>query len=201
MVKMINELKKIREYFDIKETVKDIHGWLSSREIITLFEIAKHCKNGVIVEIGSWKGKSTICLSKGSKMGNKIPIYAIDPHTGSEEHQKKYGKVNTYDDFLENIKKANCDDLIIPIKKRSDDVIKDWNKKICFLFIDGAHDFNSVKMDFENFNKYLIKDGIVAFHDYTVWGGVTKYVDENLMKSKNFQHLETLGSVILFKKI
>lgn len=46
----------------------------------------------MIVEIGSWKGKSTIWIANGSKDGRNIKVYAIDPHIGSSEHQKEIKK-------------------------------------------------------------------------------------------------------------
>ena len=74
---------------DVREIVKNIFdrvkGLLEEEEGEFLYNIAKDCKGrkGAIVEIGSWKGRSTICLGKGSKAGNKIKIYAIDPHRGT----------------------------------------------------------------------------------------------------------------------
>ena len=75
----------------LKELIQHIDGWLTDEEAKLLYKLAKNCK-GVIVEIGSWKGKSTICMAKGSKAGNNVKIYAIDPHVGSSEHKKKYEK-------------------------------------------------------------------------------------------------------------
>ena len=41
--------------------IENIQGWLSDTEGILLFKLAKNLNGrGVIVEIGSWKGKSTV---------------------------------------------------------------------------------------------------------------------------------------------
>lgn len=70
-----------------------------------LFQFIKEI--GFIVEIGSFEGKSTICLAGGSKDGNRIPVYAIDPHGGTVYHSlDKYGVENTLSIFRENIRKA-----------------------------------------------------------------------------------------------
>ena len=34
-----------------------------------------------------------------------------------------------------------------------------------FIFIDGAHDYHSVKADWDNYRPMLAQDGVVAFHD------------------------------------
>ncbi len=53
----------------IKKLVKDIEGFLTDKDGALLFDLAKRVSGrGVILEIGSWKGKSTIWLAKGSKV-------------------------------------------------------------------------------------------------------------------------------------
>src|SRR5215218_9929513 len=69
---------------EVKQTIADVEGYLTEQEGKLLYELAGGgTAPGVIVEIGSWKGKSTICLALGSKAGQGKIIYAIDPHTGS----------------------------------------------------------------------------------------------------------------------
>lgn len=78
---------------------------LADKEGETLYKLAKNCKGkGVIVEIGSWKGESTIWISNGSKNGNKVKIYAIDPHTGSSELKRMYGNIWTFEEFKKILK-------------------------------------------------------------------------------------------------
>jgi predicted O-methyltransferase YrrM len=87
----------MRETDEVKKFVDNIDGWLFEREGELLYDLAKNCTGkGVIVEIGSWKGKSTIWLGKGSKRGKKVLIYAIDPHTGSPETKRIFSKKNFY---------------------------------------------------------------------------------------------------------
>jgi len=76
------------------QELEKVKGWLTFNEGVFLYNTAKNCNSKyVIVEIGSWQGKSTIWLAKGSLAGNKARIYAIDPHTGSSEHKNWYKKV------------------------------------------------------------------------------------------------------------
>ncbi|MCW8812471.1 MAG: class I SAM-dependent methyltransferase, partial [Chlorobium sp.] len=123
---------------NIKETknfVDNVDGWLTDGEGEALYYLAKNCKgNGVIVEIGSYKGKSTIWIGNGSKSGNKVKIYAIDPHTGSSEDQKENEKVCTFEEFKTNIQNAKVDDIIVPLVKTSEEAAKDFNKPIEFIF-------------------------------------------------------------------
>lgn len=56
-------------------------GMLTHDEVDCLYRLAQlnHC-GGVIVEIGSWQGKSTIALTLGAANAYREKICAIDPH-------------------------------------------------------------------------------------------------------------------------
>jgi predicted O-methyltransferase YrrM len=96
----------------VKEIANRIEGWLSDSEGEFLYKSARGVSGrGVIVGIGSFKGKSTIWLAKGSKDGDRAKVYAIDPHTGSSEHRKR-GDVWTFDHFRENLEMAGVDDIV-----------------------------------------------------------------------------------------
>lgn len=175
---------------------------VSKAEGQLLFNLAKECTGkGVIVEIGSWKGESTICLAKGSKEGNKIPVYSIDPHTGSPEHKKSFKKVWTFDEFKKNITNAGVDDIIISIVKTSEEAAKKFKKPIELIFIDGAHEYNMVKLDFELYYPKVVENGIMAFHDTTGWPGPKKFVEKYVYLSKNFKDVKIFDSITYAKKV
>src|SRR5437870_10215952 len=99
----------------IKAHVDAVDGWLNYGEGRLLYQLARGCSGkGAIVEIGSWKGKSTIWLGHGSHDGRRIKIHAVDPHTGSPEHLGKSRRVWTFEEFQQNIKAAGVDDVIVP---------------------------------------------------------------------------------------
>lgn len=188
---------------DIKKIVKNIDGWLTDKEGKLIYNFAKNCKGrGVIIEIGSWKGKSTIWLGKGSKGGNGVHIYAIDPHTGSLEHKKrKNKKIWTFEEFKKNIKNAKVDDIITPIVKTSEEVAKDFDKPVEFIFIDGEHDYEFVKLDFDLWFPKVINGGIMAFHDTVGWSGPRKVVSDLVYKSKNFKNVGFVDSITFGQKV
>lgn len=190
-----SEMDKIRKLVD------SVDGWLTDAEGELLYNLAKNCTGeGVIVEIGSWKGKSTIWLGKGSLKGEKVKVYAIDPHTGSSEHKKAYGKVWTFEEFSHNIKNAQLDDVVIPIVKTSEKAAKNFDDPVEFIFIDGAHEYELVKLDFELWFPKLINGGTMAFHD-TMAPGPKKVVEESLYKSKNFRTVRFTDSITYAEKI
>jgi len=189
---------------EIKKIVSNIGGWLTDKEGELLFNLAKECKGkGVIVEVGSWKGKSTICLGKGSKEGKQVKIYAIDPHTGSAETQKEYGKIYTFEEFKKNIKNAEIDDIIVPFVKTSKEVAKDFDKPVELIFIDGGHEYEFVKLDFDLWFPKVINGGTMAFHDSALdcANGPQKIVDAKVYKSRYFKDIRTVDSITFAQKV
>ncbi len=168
---------------EIADLVRPVDGWLFDGEARLLFELARTADpSGVIVEIGSWKGKSTICLAKGSEAGPRLKIYAIDPHIGSEEHHAN-AQVWTFEEFQANIRKAGVQDSVVPLVKMSTDAAKDFNLPVSLVFIDGAHDYDSVKADFEAWFPKVIEGGMIAFHDTTGWEGPRRLVRSALFRN------------------
>jgi predicted O-methyltransferase YrrM len=178
------------EIKEIQKITKEIDGWLSNEEGELLYNLAKKCdKNGVIVEIGSWKGKSTIWLAKGSLAGQNIKIFSIDHHEGSFDEEKKN---STFEIFKENIKNARIENIVQSIVKKSHAAALEFKKNVNLIFIDGGHDYQTVKQDFNDWFSKLNDGGVMLFHDSTTRKGVWKVVSKNLHKSKNFKDVNFL---------
>ena len=184
------------------EKIKPIEGWLTKNEAEFLFEHAKKTTpQAALVEIGSWKGRSTTCLCMGSQLGRNAKVYAIDPHVGSPEHQKRFGKVDTFEDFLNNIKKSGADHLVEPIRDSSLNVAKIFDKEVGFIFIDGAHEYRAVKSDFESWFPKLSNGGVMAFHDAWWFGGVRSLAYLLLITSGNIKNPKVSDTILSFEKV
>jgi predicted O-methyltransferase YrrM len=178
----------------IHKTAQAAEGWLTRNEGALLYSLAQGCTGkGAIVEIGSWKGRSTIYLAKGSEANTGTPVTAIDPHIGSSEHQKD-GAINTYEVFKENITQAKVDQLVHPIVKPSAEVAKTFDKKVEVLFIDGAHEYELVKEDLDSWLPHLLEGCKVAFHDST-WSGPKQLLKERVYRSKDFSQIWLIDSI------
>jgi predicted O-methyltransferase YrrM len=171
-----------QEWLEVSTRLRAIEGHLSTAEAKCLYHLAKDC-GGIIVEIGSWKGKSTICLALGSKAAGKGKVFAIDPHSfGSEKP------------FRENLKRARVEDIVGPLVMTSEEASKQWSgNPISLLWIDGAHDYENVKKDFTLWEPYLSDKAIVVFHDVIFslpplydFSGVRKVIEEYIFRSRRF---------------
>ena len=187
---------------EIRHLSDRVEGFLGRREGPYLFRPAKRgARLGVIVEIGSWKGKSTIWLAKGSEAVAGQPVYAVDPHTGGADFETLgYTKINTEKEFRDNITRAGVEDRVIPLVMPSPRASEGWQWPIGFLWIDGDHRYEGVSMDFHSWAPHVVAGGIVAFHDTYSWEGVRRVVDEEILRAPGYKVLGQMDGILAIEK-
>ena len=172
----------------LRERLAGIEGWLSDEESATLYDLASRCTGrGVIVEIGSFKGRSTVSLALGTREGASLPIFAIDPHRGP-----------SYEEFRENIRRAGVEDQVTQVRQASQEALAAiGDHPIELLFIDGNHTYDMVLQDFALFVPRVIEGGWVAMHDTISSFPGSKRVAEQLMyRSHNFTGVRFVPSTM-----
>lgn len=128
------------------------------------------------VEVGVWKGRSAAYLAVEIINSSKeISLDLVDTWEGSEEHQPMM--YNLFDVFQENIKPVR-DYVNIKQMDSLSAALSYEDKSLDFVFIDAAHDYESVKADIKAWLPKIKPDGYLAGHDYPSWEGVTKAVNE-----------------------
>ena len=186
---------------EVRKLVAEVGGWLTDREGEFLYEHAKGCTGtGIVIEIGSWKGKSTIWLGRGAKAGKGVRVYAIDPYTGAYEHQR-FDEVSTLEEFRRNIELAGISDIVVLMVMTSEEAAKDFAERAEFIFIDGDHGYESVKLYFELWFTKLIDDGVIALHDTLGWAGPKRVAKEFMFKSKVFKNAGFVDSIAFAQKV
>ncbi len=188
--------------FDYKRDIAHLEGWLTEKEAIYFYHLAKNLPSKArIAEIGSWKGRSTICFGLGLKHGKRGNVYAIDPHSGSSEHLRKYGKVNTYEDFKSNIKLAKVGNFVKSLVTTSESAVTDVAGKVDFVFVDGAHEYRFVKKDYELWFPKLKVNQKIAFHDCWHSMGVHTLTGLLLFTSKEIRNPQLIDTTTIFEKV
>lgn len=187
----------------LHKAYNSIEGWLFWGEALTLYDLAKKCpKDCCIVEIGSFKGKSTCCLALGSMEGNRSQVFSIDPHRGSPDIFKLLNckSIDTYSTFLENLETFKVSEIVTSIRMTSKEASCTFSTPIGLLFIDGRHEFEFVQEDFNLWAPKIAVGGIIAFHDCTESSGPQKVVD-HLIQMPNYKLIETVLSLSILEKI
>jgi predicted O-methyltransferase YrrM len=165
-----------------------VGGWLTEEEGDTLYRLARACTGrGVIVEIGSYKGRSTICLARGSQAGRNLPVYAIDPHRGV-----------AYEEFKRNVAEAGIEGIVTHVREPSQEALPAIGEEpIELLFIDGNHKYPMVLEDFEQFVPRLVDGGFLVMHDTTrPFPGSKRVAEEKVYRSRQFRDVRFVFSTM-----
>jgi hypothetical protein len=181
---------------DVNQTIENgwqrarlIPGFLQENEARFLGTLAACTPaQGAIVEIGSFKGKSTVMLATVAARYNLGSVVAIDPHAGLSylgtptPHQDP-----TFNEFLTSLKSAGVSENVEVHRSFSRDVARAWNRPIRLLWIDGDHSYRGCKEDFGLFSPYLADGAVVAFHDsLNAFEGPIRVFVEEILRSDRF---------------
>ncbi|HKO45213.1 MAG TPA: class I SAM-dependent methyltransferase [Pyrinomonadaceae bacterium] len=190
----------------------EIEGWFDEVELRLLVDCVAELALGNsdaagglnIVEVGSHKGRSTVAMGLTlAALSLAGKIYAIDPHEGvrSGKYDKIYEERPTYDDFLDNLKRFGIEEFVSCVRSKATDTSIDV--PISLILIDAMHFFKNVSEDFRHFEKSIIREGMIAFHDYREeFPGVVEFVN-SLIKGKNapYRRIYQAHSLIVLKKM
>ena len=188
----------------LDEIFKKVPGFIEQQELHLLYKLAQNVQHQhVIVEIGSYQGMSTCALAAGSKDGRRSCIFAVD--LWRKGNDLRYNTESVYNGFKNNIKSFGFERLVTQIEDFSENVVNSWVLPVGLLFIDGNHEYNSVKSDFENWSKFLVPNGLVAFHDYCnpkypLITGVQQFVDEEMRQNKKWEYKTLIESTVVFSR-
>ncbi len=156
--------KRYLRRWGLDNPVLEIEGHLNPDEASLLETLASKVTDGCIVEIGSFRGKSTVRLANGARLSG-CEVYAIDPHDPFNDNGTWFG-IEDRAVFLKNILDAGVADIVKPVFLKSHVAGGcGWKEPIGLLFIDGDHTYEGVKRDIKCWVKHVVNGGLIAFHD------------------------------------
>ena len=196
---------KRRCYFYYYYKFRALHntpGMLTIEEGITLFNYSKKiASDEIIIEIGSYKGKSTNFICEGLKNNERAFIVCIDTW-----HSKVQSVVeDTFSEFCHNTESNG--DKIKTIRGYSISVETDnlltaliERKKVGLVFIDADHSYETVKKEISKYVPYLEKGKYILFHDYNNPCGVKRAVDDAI-NDGTITKIKEVGSMAVCIKL
>jgi len=151
----------------------DIPGWFNGHEQYD--KAVDFCpQNGKILEIGCFYGRSTtyMCTNIVNTKRTDINVWALDTFKGSSEHatlKDFVGKDGTfYEKTKEHLKSFIDQGFLHLVKSRSDDqkTLDSFDDKFFdTIIVDGAHEYDQVLDDIENWWPKLKDNGVMLFDD------------------------------------
>jgi hypothetical protein len=169
-----------------------IQGWMSRGELEWL--AARSQEHQTIVEVGSWKGRSTKALAVGARW----VVFAVDHWKGCEYEAndettleaKRVGPDILCDEFHKNLFGEIRVGKVVPIRAESADALNHVRGYIGggyvdMVFLDVTHLYETVKRDIDLWYPAVRSGGLFCGHDYSdIWPGVMKAVNERFGKPK-----------------
>lgn len=199
---------------DLAESVK---GFMPPDEGRALHAAAVRAgNNGVLVEIGSYCGKSTIYLAHAASVTGST-VVTIDHHRGSEEHQVGWdyhdrslvdpttGLLDTLPSLRATLAASGLEDVVVPMVGRSAAISRWWRTPVDLVFIDGGHTDEAAQQDLRGWAPWVRLGGILVIHDVfpdPADGGQAPYtIYREAVDSGQFRDVSVTGSLRVLERI
>lgn len=167
---------------------------------------------GLIVEVGSFVGESTIHMAKIIKQRKlDAAILAVDTWMGGIDHWKSvpeklrfwFGRPSLYYQFIGNVVQHGCQDVILPLSLDSLNaarLLEMLNLHPNLIYVDGSHEQGDVLRDFEAYWALLAKGGCMMVDDLTNWFPGVLHDYDTFCNAHSLKPVETEGEKAMFAK-
>jgi len=187
----------------VVQLVDGVEGWMTPGQAATLFDAGRGCRGGgTIVEIGSFRGRSTIVLASAAP--SDVSIIAIDPHAGNDRGPQEIDgfAVEAADDhavFNSNLEAAGVADRVRHLRMFSDAALPEVEGQIDVLYIDGAHRYSPARADIRAWGDRLRDGGTMLIHDSFSSIGVTLAIMRELAAGERFRYVGRSRSMTIYR--
>ena len=181
----------------------EIEGWLTDNQARLLAEAAAACPpGGQIVEIGSFRGKSTVVLAGAAPTG--ATVVAIDPHAGNDRGPNEidgFAEQAAADRrmFLANLETAGVGERVRHVAEYSEQAHSAVEGAIDVLYIDGAHRYQPARDDIRQWGDRVRDGGVLLIHDSFSSVGVTSAVARELVLGRRFRYVGRSRSLASYR--
>ncbi len=187
---------------DVLTLISDVEGWLSTEQARMLYGAATRCRDGgTIVEIGSFRGRSTIVLASAAPTG--VEVIAIDPHAGNDRGPQEFEGFSAEaatdaDVFRGNLRRAGLDHRVRHVSEFSNRAHPMVHHSIALLYVDGAHRYRPARDDLRDWGRRIEVGGTLLIHDSFSSVGVTLAIFRQLVGSARYRYLGRAGSLTAY---
>jgi predicted O-methyltransferase YrrM len=129
--------------------------------------------NPVVVEVGSFVGKSAVLLAGARKLQGSGHVHCIDPFDASGDEFSvpfylrvaKRRRIPLDQWFAENIARAGLTDWVKAHKATGQEVGKTWSTPIDLLYLDGDQSPVGARETYEFFAPHVKSGGMIVLHN------------------------------------
>src|SRR6266849_1498785 len=117
-----------REWRRVWPLIDSVEGFFNEDHAKWLFKAARALPDGSnIVEIGSFKGRSTCCLALSCRKTKKR-VFAVDPFDGGPD----LPRCDSFQEFSQNIERCGLSEHVQSFVAFGGEVAKTWRRPIHF---------------------------------------------------------------------
>lgn len=192
-----------RDLATVTESVAEVEGWMSPGQAATLFDSAQRCpEGGTILEIGSFRGRSTIMLASAAAEG--VDVIAVDPHAGNDRGPQEIEgfadeAADDHDAFNANLLAAGVSGRVRHLRMFSDAALSEVDGDVDVLYIDGAHRYEPALADIRTWGDRVSNNGTMLIHDSFSSVGVTLAILRQLVFGRRFRYVGRSRSMTIYR--
>jgi len=185
--------------------IAEVEGWLTEGQARALHGAAADVRpGGRIVEIGSFRGRSTIVLASAAAPG--VEVVAIDPHAGNDRGPQEISGYEAeaqgdHEVFLRNLASAGVVDRVRHVRAFSADAHAAVEGQVDLLWVDGAHRYGPALADLREWGDRVVPGGRMLVHDSWSSVGVTLAILRHLLVSTDWRYDGRVGSLAKYTKV
>jgi predicted O-methyltransferase YrrM len=159
------------------------NGNIRPSELAVLCHFAAGCRPGrALFEIGTFDGRTTLNLAANSPQNN--PVYTLDLPPDADAQTK-----SSLDSGEVHLTKAASRPRRFENSPYARNITQLWGDSTKFdftpyhgkcglVFVDGSHAYDNVISDSRAALEMVAPGGVVVWHDYGIWQGATKALEE-----------------------
>jgi predicted O-methyltransferase YrrM len=191
-------------FADVVKRLQGVEGWLTDAQARSLWDAARAVRDGGrIVEIGSFRGRSTIVLALAASAG--VELVAIDPHGGGDRGPQEITPdvqrgQEDFDAFRSNLERAGVTGRVHHVRLPSDDALCEAQGAIDVLYVDGAHRYAPARGDIERWGVRVAPGGVMLIHDSFNAIGVMLAQLRVLVFSRRWSYEGRAGSLAVYRR-
>jgi predicted O-methyltransferase YrrM len=156
-----------------------------------------------IVEIGSFRGRSTIVLRRAA--APDVEVVAIDPHGGGDRGPREIspdaarGEAD-HEAFHANLRRAGVDAGVRHVRRMSQDALAEVEGAVDLLYVDGAHRYRPARADIERWGERVAPGGTMLVHDAYNAVGVMLAQLRVLVLSRSWRYVGRTRSLAEYRR-
>lgn len=184
--------------------IADVEGWLTDAQARRLWNAAAGVEpDAQIVEIGSFRGRSTIVLASAAPAG--VTVVAIDPHLGGDRGPQELADMPErgaadHAAFLANLQRCGVSMRVRHVRLRSAQALGEVEGAIALLYVDGAHRIRPAGDDLRRWGARVAPGGGLLVHDAFSSIGVTVALFAHVIGRDGWRYRGRDGSLAEYRR-